>query len=106
MELRDAAFDLVESVECFTDADEACANVDVAIMVGGFPRKSGMERLRMSWEECGHLQGAGGGVGEQSEKRREDCRCREPGKHERENFGQVCTLAFRKLTSRVSAVGS
>ena len=48
MELRDAAFDLVESVECFTDADEACANVDVAIMVGGFPRKSGMER-RMSW---------------------------------------------------------
>merc|ERR1719409_179189 len=37
MELRDAAFDLVESVECFTD-------VDVAIMVGGFPRKSGMER--------------------------------------------------------------
>ena len=44
MELRDAAFDLVESVECFTDADEACANVDVAIMVGGFPRKSGMER--------------------------------------------------------------
>jgi malate dehydrogenase len=27
-----------------TDAAEACAGVDVAVMVGGFPRKAGMER--------------------------------------------------------------
>ena len=44
MELEDAAYELVESVETFVDADEACDGVDVAIMVGGFPRKEGMER--------------------------------------------------------------
>lgn len=27
-----------------TDADKACEGVDIAIMVGGFPRKAGMER--------------------------------------------------------------
>jgi hypothetical protein len=27
-----------------TSADEACKGVDVAVMVGGFPRKAGMER--------------------------------------------------------------
>jgi hypothetical protein len=27
-----------------TSADEACKGVDIAVMVGGFPRKAGMER--------------------------------------------------------------
>ena len=27
-----------------TDAKEACKGVDIAVMVGGFPRKGGMER--------------------------------------------------------------
>ena len=27
-----------------TDLDEACKDVQIAIMVGGFPRKAGMER--------------------------------------------------------------
>lgn len=27
-----------------TDVSEACAGVNVAVMVGGFPRKEGMER--------------------------------------------------------------
>lgn len=27
-----------------TNAEEACKGVDVAVMVGGFPRKAGMER--------------------------------------------------------------
>lgn len=27
-----------------TDAEEACKGVNVAVMVGGFPRKEGMER--------------------------------------------------------------
>ena len=27
-----------------TDAEEACKGVDIAVMVGGFPRKGGMER--------------------------------------------------------------
>lgn len=27
-----------------TDVEEACKDVDIAVMVGGFPRKQGMER--------------------------------------------------------------
>ncbi|KAI8475683.1 MAG: malate dehydrogenase, cytoplasmic [Monoraphidium minutum] len=44
MELLDAAFPLLEGIVTSTDADEACKGVDVAVMVGGFPRKAGMER--------------------------------------------------------------
>lgn len=44
MELLDAAFPLLVDVLCSTDANEACKDVDVAVMVGGFPRKAGMER--------------------------------------------------------------
>lgn len=44
MELIDAAFPLLKGVICSTDAVEACKDVDVAVMVGGFPRKGGMER--------------------------------------------------------------
>lgn len=35
---------LPAGVICSTDAVEACKDVDVAVMVGGFPRKGGMER--------------------------------------------------------------
>jgi len=34
----------VEGVVATTDAVEACTGVNVAVMVGGFPRKEGMER--------------------------------------------------------------
>lgn len=44
MELIDAAFPLLEDVVATTDVAEACKDVDVAVMVGGFPRKEGMER--------------------------------------------------------------
>ena len=44
MELVDAAFPLVKGVVATTDVEVACAGVDVAVMVGGFPRKEGMER--------------------------------------------------------------
>ncbi|KAK9095466.1 hypothetical protein Scep_026935 [Stephania cephalantha] len=44
MELIDAAFPLLKGVIATTDAVEACMGVDLAIMVGGFPRKEGMER--------------------------------------------------------------
>merc|ERR1711990_900606 len=44
MELVDAAFPLLAGVVATTDADEACKDIDVAVMVGGFPRKEGMER--------------------------------------------------------------
>ncbi|XBJ16498.1 hypothetical protein VPH35_008119 [Triticum aestivum] len=44
MELIDAAFPLLKGVVATTDVVEACTGVNVAVMVGGFPRKEGMER--------------------------------------------------------------
>ncbi|KAI3975389.1 hypothetical protein MKX01_004476 [Papaver californicum] len=44
MELIDAAFPLLNDVIATTDVVEACTGVDIAVMVGGFPRKEGMER--------------------------------------------------------------
>ncbi|KAK6929777.1 Lactate/malate dehydrogenase, C-terminal [Dillenia turbinata] len=44
MELVDAAFPLLKGVVATTDVVEACAGVNIAVMVGGFPRKEGMER--------------------------------------------------------------
>ncbi|KAL2921330.1 Malate dehydrogenase cytoplasmic [Bienertia sinuspersici] len=44
MELVDAAFPLLKGVVATTDVAEACKGVNVAVMVGGFPRKEGMER--------------------------------------------------------------
>ncbi|GAB4819783.1 hypothetical protein N2152v2_006829 [Parachlorella kessleri] len=43
-ELIDSAFPLVHGIVATTNVEEACKDVDVAIMVGGFPRKAGMER--------------------------------------------------------------
>ncbi|CAL5337414.1 unnamed protein product [Camellia sinensis] len=44
MELVDAAFPLLKGVVATTDVVEACTGVNIAVMVGGFPRKEGMER--------------------------------------------------------------
>ncbi|KAL2477991.1 malate dehydrogenase [Forsythia ovata] len=44
MELIDAAFPLLKGVVATADVVEACKGVDIAVMVGGFPRKEGMER--------------------------------------------------------------
>ncbi|XP_022759489.1 malate dehydrogenase, cytoplasmic-like isoform X1 [Durio zibethinus] len=44
MELIDAAFPLLRGVVATTDVAEACKDVNIAVMVGGFPRKEGMER--------------------------------------------------------------
>ncbi|XP_011650641.1 malate dehydrogenase, cytoplasmic isoform X2 [Cucumis sativus] len=44
MELIDAAFPLLKGVIATTDVVEACKEVNIAVMVGGFPRKEGMER--------------------------------------------------------------
>jgi len=44
MELLDAAFPLLQGVVISTKPEEACKGVDVAVMLGGFPRKAGMER--------------------------------------------------------------
>ncbi|KAK8946214.1 hypothetical protein KSP40_PGU016313 [Platanthera guangdongensis] len=49
MELVDAAFPLLKGMHVLrvlatTDVVEACTGVNIAVMVGGFPRKEGMER--------------------------------------------------------------
>ncbi|KAJ7147025.1 hypothetical protein O6H91_Y552300 [Diphasiastrum complanatum] len=44
MELIDAAFPLLRGVVATTNVVGACKDVNIAIMVGGFPRKEGMER--------------------------------------------------------------
>ncbi|CAM6026814.1 unnamed protein product [Sphagnum balticum] len=44
MELIDAAFPLLQGIVATTDVAEACKDVNIAVMVGGFPRKEGMER--------------------------------------------------------------
>jgi malate dehydrogenase len=44
MELIDAALPLLAGVVTTTDPAIAAKDVDVAVMVGGFPRKAGMER--------------------------------------------------------------
>ena len=44
MELVDAAYPLLKGIVATVDVDEACKDVDVAMMVGGFPRGPGMER--------------------------------------------------------------
>jgi len=44
MELVDAAFPLLSGVVATTDPEVAFKDADVAILVGGFPRKAGMER--------------------------------------------------------------
>ncbi|XP_068634233.1 malate dehydrogenase-like [Aristolochia californica] len=44
MELIDAAFPLLKGVVATTNVVEACTGVNIAVMVGGFPRKEGMER--------------------------------------------------------------
>jgi malate dehydrogenase len=44
MELVDAAYPLLKGIVATVDPAEACAGVDVACMIGGFPRKAGMVR--------------------------------------------------------------
>ena len=44
MELTDAAYPLLKGIVATVDVDEACKGVDIAVMVGGFPRGPGMER--------------------------------------------------------------
>lgn len=44
MELQDCAFNLVDAIDLTSDLEEAFKDVNVAILVGGFPRQQGMQR--------------------------------------------------------------
>ncbi|CAK4143605.1 unnamed protein product [Aphanomyces euteiches] len=47
MELNDCAFNLVDDIVPTTDPSVAFENADIAILLGGFPRKQGMERKEL-----------------------------------------------------------
>ncbi|ETV75849.1 hypothetical protein H257_09824 [Aphanomyces astaci] len=47
MELNDCAFHLVDDIVPTTDLETAFENADIAILLGGFPRKQGMERKEL-----------------------------------------------------------
>jgi malate/lactate dehydrogenase len=47
MEIEDGAYSLVNKLVCTTDVSVAFAGTDVAILLGGFPRKAGMERKEL-----------------------------------------------------------
>ena len=47
MEVNDGAYPLVAQLIATSDAAEALRDVDVAMFVGGFPRKQGMERKQL-----------------------------------------------------------
>lgn len=44
MEIDDCAYPLVQSVVATSDLQVACTGVNYAVLVGGFPRKAGMQR--------------------------------------------------------------
>ncbi|CAK7347828.1 unnamed protein product [Dovyalis caffra] len=56
MELIDAAFPLLQGILATTDVNEACKGVIIAVMVGGFPWKEGMERRDVVHRNVPHLQ--------------------------------------------------
>jgi len=47
MELQDCAFSNLNSIKCTTDQTDAFTDIDIAVLVGAFPRKPGMERKDM-----------------------------------------------------------
>jgi malate dehydrogenase len=47
MELEDCAYPLLTAVNVGSDPNEMLRDVDIAIFVGGFPRKAGMERKEL-----------------------------------------------------------
>lgn len=64
MELADAAFPLLESVDVFDDADAAFEGAEVALLVGARPRTAGMERGDLLAANAGIFGPQGRAIGE------------------------------------------
>ncbi|MBA0684812.1 hypothetical protein Goari_026374 [Gossypium aridum] len=56
MELIDAAFPLLKDVVATTNVVEACQGVNIAVMVGGFPRKEGASGCQSSQHQRTYLE--------------------------------------------------
>ena len=59
MELDDCAYPLVDSILCTDKPDEAFKDIDYAVLVGGFPRKKGMDRADLLGKNKGIFKSAG-----------------------------------------------
>jgi malate dehydrogenase len=53
LELEDGAYPLLKGIVATTDAEVAFKDVDIAILVGAFPRKEGMERSDLLLKNAG-----------------------------------------------------
>lgn len=67
MELQDCGFDLVQGIECFVDQKEAFKGVQLAILVGGYPRKPGMLRADLLKINGGIFSGMGKSINESAD---------------------------------------
>ncbi|KAF3947632.1 hypothetical protein CMV_026261 [Castanea mollissima] len=63
MELIDAAFPLLKGVIATMDIVEACKDINIVVMLGGFPRKEGMERTDMMSKNVS-IHGSSFGIGQ------------------------------------------
>eukprot|EP00644_Phytophthora_capsici_P000771 jgi/Phyca11/505882/fgenesh2_kg.PHYCAscaffold_16_\ len=62
MELQDCAFNLVDAITPTSDLETAFKDVDVAILVGGFPRKQGMQRKDLIEKNVTIFKAQGGAI--------------------------------------------
>ncbi|RLN56627.1 hypothetical protein BBJ29_007820 [Phytophthora kernoviae] len=62
MELQDCAFNLVDAIVPTSDLEVAFKEVDVAILVGGFPRKQGMQRKDLIEKNVTIFKAQGGAI--------------------------------------------
>ncbi|PRP88757.1 malate dehydrogenase [Planoprotostelium fungivorum] len=59
MELEDCAFPLLSEIVATTDVKKGFSNVDVALLIGAFPRQKGMERKDLLKKNCAIFQEQG-----------------------------------------------
>lgn len=71
MELQDCAFPLLDEIVCTSDADEAFAGANWALLVGAVPRKEGMERKDLLHINGGIFTGQGEAIARNAA---DDCR--------------------------------
>jgi malate dehydrogenase len=71
MELEDCAFPLLDGIVCTSEADEAFAGANWALLVGAVPRKEGMERKDLLSINGGIFTGQGEAIARNAS---DDCR--------------------------------
>jgi len=75
MELEDCAFPLLQGVVCTGDLKEAFTGVDVALLVGAFPRQAGMERKDLLAKNAAIFKEQGQALDQYASKNVKVCMC-------------------------------